>query len=66
MAVETQTDAEALAELVVIWRKLSRLYAADPNGPACLLLSPVASEALTVAGRLGIDPALVFFEAGSS
>lgn len=64
--MDGQTDAEALAELVVIWRKLARLHAADPNGPARLLLSPVASEALTVAGRLGIHPALVLEEGGAA
>lgn len=64
--MDTQTDAEALAELVVIWRKLARLHAADPYGPARLLLSPVASEALTLAGRLGMDPALVLEEGGAA
>ncbi|MBX3727269.1 MAG: hypothetical protein KF823_15270 [Xanthomonadales bacterium] len=64
--MDTQTDFEALAELVVIWRKLARLHAADPHGPARLLMSPVASEALTLAGRLGVDPALVLEEGGAT
>lgn len=64
--MDAQTDAEALAELVVIWRKLARLHAADPAGPAGLLLSPVASEALTIALRLGVDPALVLEEGGAA
>ncbi len=64
--MDTQTDAEALAELVVIWRKLARLHAANPEGPAGLLLSPVASEALTIAVRLGVDPALVLEEGGAA
>lgn len=61
-----QTDVEALAELVVIWRKLARLHAADPSGPARLLLSPVVNEALTVASRLGVDPILVLEECGAA
>lgn len=64
--MDSQTDAEALAELVVIWRKLARLHAADPSGPARLLLSPVASEALTIASRLGVDPWLVLGDGGEA
>lgn len=62
--MDSQTDAEALAELAVIWRKLAKLYAADPSGPARLLLTPVASEAWTVARRLGVDPMLILGEGG--
>lgn len=64
--MEPQTDHERLAELAVIWRKLARLHDADPAGPWGALLSPVASEALTLARRLGISPELVLAETGEA
>lgn len=57
-------DAQKLGELVVIWRKLARLYAADPTGPWGALLSPVASEALTMANRNGLDVSLILEDGG--
>lgn len=57
--MEPQTDTERLAELAQIWRKLSRLHDADPDGPWGALLSPVASEAWTLAVRLGVSLELV-------
>lgn len=62
--MEPQSDHERLAELAQIWRKLARLHAADPDGPWGALLSPVASEALTLARRLGISLELVLGEGG--
>lgn len=62
--MEPQTDHERLAELALIWRKLARLHAADPDGPWGALLSPVASEAWTLAVRLGVSLELVLAEAG--
>lgn len=43
----------------MIRRKLAGLHVADPSGPARLLLCRDASEELTVARRLGVDPMLV-------
>lgn len=61
-----QTDNDRLAELAQIWRKLARLHAADPAGPWGALLSPVASEAATLARRLGVDLDLVLGERGEA
>lgn len=62
--MEPQSDHERLAELALIWRKLARLHASDPDGPWGALLSPVASEAWTLAGQLGVSPELILAEGG--